>query len=66
MGEARKAILFSQLFLTLGTALEVGPVNELPYVAHYATSQPSFFVSLDEPSENYDFTHSLRVSFKSS
>lgn len=59
IGESRDAILESDLFLCIGTSLRVGPVNELPFVAIYATEQPTVWLNRDSAPEDYEFSHSF-------
>lgn len=59
MGEAREAILESDVFLCVGTSLLVGPVNELPFVAIYATGQPTLWLNREPAPEHYEFGHSI-------
>jgi NAD-dependent deacetylase len=59
MGESRDSILESDVFLCIGTSLQVGPVNELPFVAIYATEQPTIWLNREPAPEHYDFSHSV-------
>lgn len=59
MGDARDAILESDLFLCVGTSLQVGPVNELPFVAIYATEQPTIWLNREPVPDHYEFSHSI-------
>jgi len=59
MGKARDALLESEVFLCIGTSLLVGPVNELPFVAIYATDQPTIWLNREPAPEHYEFRHSI-------
>lgn len=57
MADAREAIRDSDLLLVAGTALEVGPVNELPFVAEYATPPvKSIYIGPLPPASDYSFS----------
>lgn len=60
MSEARDAVINSDLLIVMGTSLEAGPVNQLPYILQYPYVKPTLWVSRDKPSLDYEFSHSWR------
>lgn len=66
MGEAREATVEAELFIVMGTSLEVGPVNELPYFAGRKPGSKVLWVNREEPPESHSFkfTHKWVGEFK--
>jgi NAD-dependent SIR2 family protein deacetylase len=57
LDEAADAILLADLLIVAGTALDVAPVSELPYIAQFRTEKPMVWLNREFPPYSYDFTH---------
>lgn len=55
--EALKALKDSDLFITAGTSLQVGPVNELPLVAERNYPQDRLWINRDKVPYGYNFRY---------
>jgi len=57
--EATGEVYGSELFITMGTSLDVGPINQLPDFAMHMTLQPRLWLSRDAVPELFSFTHEV-------
>lgn len=60
-GDAKQVCLEADVLIVAGTALEVGPVNDLPrYREWWAPGKPTVWINRDAPPMGYNFSHVLR------
>ncbi len=59
LAEAQNEVYASDLFITMGTALDVGPVNQLPLFAQEMSSQSRLWLSREPVPEFFSFTHQV-------
>lgn len=57
MDKARAALKTSDLFITAGTSLLVGPINEIPFIAEINYPQDRLWINRDKPPYDYNFQY---------